>query len=188
MGRWRRCCCRSCWRAARWRRWRRCWCRSCWSVHGADRDVEAAAGEAAHHRAAEADVAETGEGRVEEGLASGGVVAEVEVDAADRGLARRGAEAGADHERERGRDREHPNPPEDSRPVETGRVLGGHRDLSLPDRVGRRPSGRSRSYGARLPSRRPSPCVRQPIRAPGPITISFSVRKTARYDRLSVVP
>ena len=55
-------------------------------------DVAEADGQVGHHRAAQADVVAAGEGPVEQGLAGGGVVVGVEVDAADVGLARRGAE------------------------------------------------------------------------------------------------
>ena len=83
--RWRRCRRRWCWRAERRRRSRRSVCRSCcrtarrnrsprsrsrwcWrSARMADGDVAAAGGEVGHHRAAQPDVADAGEGPVEEG-------------------------------------------------------------------------------------------------------------------------
>ena len=127
-----------------------------------------AAGEVGHHRAAQADVVVAGEGPVEEGLAGGGVVVGVEVDAADIGAAGRGTERGADRERDGGREREHPSPPSGGRLAESGTELGGHLDLPL-DRVGRRPSGASRwservrRRGVRPSGRRdpiPAECVR----------------------------
>ena len=95
--------CRWCWRTPR-SRWRRCWAgcvrySALWPV----RDVEAAAGEVGHHQVAQADVVGAGEGSVELGLAGGGVVGDVEIDAADVGVARRGAGAEAERaEYERG--------------------------------------------------------------------------------------
>ena len=90
--------------------------------------VEAAVGEAGHHRAAQADVVVAGKGSVEEEVAAAGGDVEfgVEVDLAGVGVARRDAESGADRKCDGGREREQPSSPASGRLAGTETELGGH--------------------------------------------------------------